>query len=200
MVSWHAMQILILWGPGSAYRIGHSGAWDTRSSQHSGVVDPMLQKMAACGTGPDDPHMCRNLHRMIETSSRSLPVPISTAVVPIRTSKKGRPLKVKEVAYPLLRPSDWARCIFKRGGHFFLGGSSLDSVQSFGNTLEEFWRRYHTVDSTLKFEGSPRFAIPYALHGDEGRGKGKKPILVLSFQPLITNADMSISNLGGCPA
>ena len=164
----------------------------------SGIVDPMLQKLAACGNSYDDPHMCRNLHRLIQKTSRSLPVPISKTDVLIRMSRKGRALRTKIVEYPLLRPSDWVRTIFKSGDHFLLGGNSMDSIDTFGDTLQTFWHYYKAIHPTMQFEGSPRMAIPFFLHGDEGRGKGKKPIMVLSLQPLITSPDMSTSNLSGC--
>lgn len=83
------------------------------------------------------------------------------------------------------------------GGNFLLGGLSLDDVDSFGDTLEVFWGRYKALEPDFEVPGNPRYVIPYALHGDEGRGKGKKPIMVLGMQPLITSHDMSTSNLGG---
>ena len=141
--------------------------------------------------------MCRNLHRLIERSARALPIQISKTNVPIRLSKVGRPLRTKTVQYPLLRPSDWARCIFKLGGQFFLAGQTLDQIDSFSECLELFWRRHKHIQPEIHFEGSPGLAIPFCLHGDEGRGKGKKSILVLSLQPLVTSPDMSKSNLSG---
>ncbi|CAE7396357.1 Ankrd17, partial [Symbiodinium pilosum] len=136
------------------------------------ILDPMLQKMAACGSSRDDSHMCRNLHKLIEKSGRALQLPISTAWVPIKTSRRGRPLKTKMVDYPLLRPSDWLTCIFKTGGQFLLAGQTLDDIEAFGDTLETFWSRYTALDPHLEFEGNPRLRIPYLLHGDEGRGRG----------------------------
>ena len=153
--------------------------------------------MAACGNSRDDSHMCRNLHKLIEKSGRALQLPISTAWVPIKTSRRGRPLKTKMVDYPLLRPSDWLTCIFKTGGQFLLAGQTLDDIEAFGDTLETFWSRYTALDPHLEFEGNPRLRIPYLLHGDEGRGRGKKPVLVLSMQPVVTSADMSESNMSG---
>ena len=73
----------------------------------------------------------------------------------------------------------------------------MDDVIRFQNTLEEFWHNFKKVETGVTFKGSPRLAIPYCLHGDEGRGKGKKPILVLSLQAILTSPDMSQSNLGG---
>ena len=163
----------------------------------SGILDPMLKKMAACGNARDDSHMCRNLHKLIESSSRSLPIQISTTSVPIRLSRRGRPLKKAVVEYPILLPSHWAQMIFRTGGHFFLGGSSMDQIGSFQNILEKFWSNYKQVEPAIAFQGSPRLAIPYCLHGDEGRGKGKKPVMVLGLQPIITSPDMSTSNLSG---
>ena len=142
--------------------------------------------------------MCRNLHKLIERSCRGLQVPITTTPAPIKTSRRGRPLKQRTIDYPLMRPSDWVAAIFKGGGHFFLGGCSLDQLGTFQDTLAKFWADYQKMEPDVVFEGSARFAIPFALHGDEGRGKGRKPIMILSMQPLITSLDMSTSNLSGC--
>ena len=141
--------------------------------------------------------MCRNLNNLIEKSARALRLPISTTPAPIKTSRRGRPLKSKVVDYPLLRPPDWMQCIFRAGGHFLLAGQSLDEIESFGDTHQAFWSRYSAMEPQFMFEGNVRMAIPYALHGDEGRGQGKKPVLVLSLQPLITSADMSKTNMSG---
>ena len=157
----------------------------------------MLQKMAACGNSRTDSHMCQRLHKLIESSTRSLPVPISTADIRIRASRRGRPLKTRVVKYPMLLPSAWATSIFKMGGHFLLAGLSLNDVDSFGDTLEVFWERFKVLEPDYEVPGNPRYTLPYALHGDEGRGKGKKPIMILGMQPLITSHDMSTSNLGG---
>ena len=73
----------------------------------------------------------------------------------------------------------------------------MDEIDSFSNTLELFWNRFLAAHPGFEFVGSPGLAIPYCLHGDEGRGKGKKPIMVLSLQPLVVSPDMSTSNLSG---
>ena len=41
--------------------------------------------------------------------------------------------------------------------------------------------------------------IPIAYHGDEGRGKLKRPILILDFQPLISFKGMEYINSSGNP-
>ena len=162
----------------------------------------MLRDMAACGKTRTDSHCCRNLHRLIHRTSKTVAVNISTVTAPVRLSKRGKKKKSAMVQYPILRVSDWARCIFNLGGHFFLGGQNMDSLEAFGDTLELFWSRYSKIDPDLPFFRDSydwRFAIPYCLHGDEGRGANKRPVMVISFQPLITSADMKTSNMSGKP-
>ena len=160
----------------------------------------MLRSMAGCGISKTDSHMTRNLHRLIHRTAKTVDVRISTIAAPIRSSKRGQPFKARIVQYPLLLVSDWSQAIFKRGGHFWMAGHTLDAAVTFGETLTTFWGRYQKIDPALTFfEASEDWSrcIPFALHGDEGRGKDKKPILVLSAQPLITSPDMAASNLAG---
>ena len=168
-----------------------------------GVIDPLLRSLAACGKCKSDSHACRNLHRLIHRTSKTLHVQVATVSAPVRISKRGRPFRATMVQYPLLKASAWARASFSEGGHFFMGGRSLQEASAFGDVLHEFWRRYKLIEPHLSFfqeedESNWRNCIPYAIHGDEGRGKAKKPIMVLSIQPLITSFDMSSSNLQGC--
>ena len=172
-------------------------------SPTSGVIDPLLRSLAACGKCKSDSHACRNLHTLIHKTSKSLRVGVATVSTPVRISKRGKPFRATMVQYPLLKASAWARASFAEGGHFFLGGRSLQEASAFGETLHEFWKRYKLIEPQLSFfeeedEANWKTCIPYAIHGDEGRGKAKKPIMVLSIQPLITSFDMTSSNLKGC--
>ena len=161
----------------------------------------MLRDMAGCGKGRDDSHVCRNLHNLLHKSGRTVPVKISTVTTPVRVGKRGSSKKAL-VQFPILKLSEWCRCIFKRGGYFLLAGQNLDATHQFGQTLEEFWRRFKAIEPHHTFFSSTeerdwRISIPYALHGDEGRGYGKKPIMIVSAQPLITSPDMSSANQSG---
>ena len=159
----------------------------------------MLRDMAACGRQDGSDHTCRNLHRLVQRTARQLRVQISKIITPIRISKRGKPLRWRKEPYPVILPSSWMQAIFSSGGHFFLGGQSLHQAEMFGDTLYTFWARWHKVDATICVEERFwRTSLPVALHGDEGRGKGHKPILVLGLQPLITTFDMSSSNMAGC--
>lgn len=144
--------------------------------------------MAKCAKSKKDPHACENLHNLIRNNGNQLPVEVSTVPCWIRTSRK----RVHQVLtnYPVLRVVDWVKTIFSYGGHFFLGGKSLDDAGSFREDLTTFWRNYQVIDPSLPFfagpgESSWANTIPIAVHGDEGRGKCKNPIMVTSVQPIM---------------
>ena len=133
--------------------------------------------------------MCRNLHGLIRRDRKMLPVQVSSVETMWRTSRK-KP--ARHVKYPVLKPSDWARCSLSKGGHIFLGGNDLeDHGAEFGKTLEQFWSRFRETDPNLPFftdfpsREAWRTAIPLAVHGDEGRGRLKRPVMVLATQIVI---------------
>ena len=164
-----------------------------------GVIDPTLRDMAQCGKHRSDSHACKNLHALLHRSGYTIPVKVTTVTAPVRLSKRGSSKKAK-IQYPVLQLSDWCRCIFKLGGHFLMGGWNLDQADAFGETLQLFWRRFQCYHPDLPFYAEShdwKYCIPFALHGDEGRGAGKKPIMVISAQPMITLPDMSDANSGG---
>ena len=154
------------------------------------MVDSQLRRLAKTGKSKKDSHVCSNLHRVIEKTGKKLPVKIKTVPLWVRYSRK-RP-QLAFVNYPVLRITEWARYIFDSGGHFFLGGRSMDHLPTVRQELREFWERYRVIDPTFAplqtwAAGDPRweFNIPIALHGDEGRGRGKQAIMILSVQPVL---------------
>jgi len=68
-------------------------------------------------------------------------------------------------------------------GFFFLGGKKVDQLREVEDQLSKFWQHYKYVDSDVP--SSPKRTLPIYLHGDEGRGLVKRPILILAFQPII---------------
>ena len=52
-----------------------------------------------------------------------------------------------------------------------------------GDMLQRFWSRHAFVDASVP--EFPRQTVPYLIHGDEGRGQCKRPVLVVSFQPIL---------------
>lgn len=149
-----------------------------------GLSDPLLSKMARCGKSKLDSHICRNLHTTVRKFSKAMPVNLSSVRTSMRLSRK-RPQEVP-VQHPVLHLSDWVECIFNRGGHFFLGGQSLDHAEQFREVLVDYWEKYHAIDPGFNVPRSQwNEAIPIALHGDEGRGRQKLPVMVMAAQTII---------------
>ena len=69
-------------------------------------------------------------------------------------------------------------------GYFFFGGYTLDEPLEIQRMLRDFWTKYKAYDG-LEVE-NPAGTLPVYIHGDEGRGQGKRPLLVVSFQPVIS--------------
>ena len=60
----------------------------------------------------------------------------------------------------------------------------------------EFWARHAlSGGSTPKRPGQ---TLPIWIHGDEGRGLGKKPLLVVSYQPVIGWKGPTAVTSSGC--
>ena len=151
-----------------------------------GLADPLLKKLSKCGKTKTDSHIQRNLHRTMRQFRKVLDVELGTIKAKIRISKRrGTCL---EVDYPVVRLSAWAETIFNHGGHFFLAGQSLDYAEEYGKVLVDFWSKFVDCDPDFGFD-IPRSQwsglIPVAIHGDEGRGKGKSPCMVVSIQPIL---------------
>lgn len=165
------------------------------------MVDHDIAKMANCGRA-DHRNVCRNLHLHIKNSGKLLPVKISHVHVLVRHSGK-RPVPVL-VKYPVLHLSDWVKCIFSYGGHFFLGGKSMDHMDEFRGKLCGFWENFRKSEPTLPLfkEDSVDYStcIPIALHGDEGRGRQKQPVMCVGVQPIlpIHKGRTNMSGTFGC--
>ncbi len=72
----------------------------------------------------------------------------------------------------------------------FLGGDPLDESKPFRQDLLQFWENYRVVDPDFSFYRTiPKCewdtCIPIAIHGDEGRGKAKAPIMVVTTQVIM---------------
>ena len=81
-----------------------------------------------------------------------------------------------------------------------LGGHSLDEPEKFQAMLSQFWARFRLVRPSLDlyqktFDKS--FCIPIAVHGDEGRGKLRRPIMVEAWQPVISFKGTAFTNASG---
>ena len=145
----------------------------------------MLHKLAKVGDSRTN--ICRNLHRLIDRSDVLFPVLMSTTPVTIKL-RKPRP-HTTVVDWPIIKMTDWAQTLLQRTPQYMLGGMKLEQVDEWSRMFSMFWSFYRTIDPSHPIYNLPvpehgKF-LPYAIHGDEGRGLRNKAFLVESFQPLI---------------
>lgn len=155
-------------------------------SSYIGVYDDSIAEVAKWAI--NDKHMknaSRSIFAFIHQKNKTLPVPISSLRVPVRG--KSRYKHVEQIrSWPILLLSDWVRTSFEDpfAGYYFLGGHRLDQLDTVKAMLGRFWTKYKVVDSMINPQ-HPEITIPFFLHGDEGRGQGKQPVLILAAQPVI---------------
>ena len=146
-----------------------------------GLADPLLSRMARCAKSRSDSHACRNLHRAIKAFGKELPVRTTTV-----STERVRKKRIFPVQHPVLLPSSWAETIFNYGGHFLMQGQTLDNAAQFSIDLVDFWRKETAAEPEFSLpEDFWDHTIPLAIHGDEGRGRLKAPIMVMSIQAVL---------------
>lgn len=128
---------------------------------------------------------CRNLQRLIYKFAMTLRVQVSMAELLVQF--RGKSIVTP---WPMLKFSSWVQTVFSRtSGEPLLGGLRLSDEAAWRGKLQQFWDRYragfgwHAVFND--FPQSLDACIPVLLHGDEGRGKHKRAVMVTSVQPLL---------------
>ena len=93
--------------------------------------------------------------------------------------------------------------LLRKHSYLLLGGRDLEDVASWQSLLQDFWGKYLRYDPqhVMNGEGSPpaSLTVPIYVHGDEGRGKYKLPIMVEAVQPAISFRGTSHKNSSGQP-
>lgn len=135
----------------------------------------------------------RDFHRFVHREEKAFPVDISQVRLRIKTKKKnnaGRLIK-KEcmVDQPCIMLSSWMASILRDCPEFFLAGHTVEDPDAEA-MLDQFWQNYEQCESSHPiFESKTREerkrCIPVCVHGDEGRGLSKTPVLVISYQVVI---------------
>lgn len=107
--------------------------------------------------------------------------------------KLPRKRKIVGGPWPCLHLSDWIRCCFERfAGFFFLAGLTMDSWEEAQDNFRTFWSRYSKLHGDAV--SHPESTVPIYIHGDEGRGQCKRPLLVISFQPIMAWGGPNVVN------
>lgn len=159
-----------------------------------GVYDRGIKELASLSS--QDLHgrnASPNLYRFIHKKNRTLPIAISAVKIPVKVRK---PSQVISKQWPVLHLSSWLRTCMtdpNYGGFFVLGGKTLDQLDAVRDMFSRFWQRYSYVDGCLAPE-SPGTTIPIFIHGDEGRGQCKRPLMIISFQVVIPWAGEDVVN------
>lgn len=166
----------------------------------AGVVDPDVEKLSRYRQSKSarerGQNAARDFHRWAHREGKAFRVPISTLKVPIRCRRRSCEKRVvydKKVDYPVIFLSDWFETVMAECPRFFLGGFDLDSQQhEWSAMFYNFWQYYEGVNPLhpvhKKTALQKQRSIPVALHGDEGRGLSKVPLLVWSFQCIIPSS------------
>ena len=156
----------------------------------------MLHKIARAGASRTN--VCRNLHRLLSGSGVQYPVKITAVPVMIRL-RKPKP-RNEVLQWPIIGITDWARALLQRSPPYLLGGFNLEDSLGWQHQFASFWSVYKTIDpdhAVFSSGLSPTNIVPYALHGDEGKGLRGKPFLVESFQPVIGRHGIFVTNESG---
>ena len=140
-------------------------------------------------------NLSRGLFNLIHRKNKTLPIPVTNVTIPVKT-KVSRRISVAPKPWPVFHLSDWITTCFnvpEFSGFFVLGGKKVDQLQDVEAMLSRFWDRYVHVDRD-SLPQVPARTVPFFLHGDEGRGLVKRPIMILAFQPVVGWGGESHSN------
>ena len=174
-----------------------------RSGKESlkGVHDPTLRKLGKCANGDNDSNICRKLHRMLSNSEFTLQVEIGYTQLDIKHPRKRHDLMVP---WPTISLTSWLQYIMQvQGGQLLLQGHHINQPHLWREALRSFWSKYESVDplhpvfQDEKLRKDLNCTIPYLVHGDEGRGRMKQPILVIAFQGVLSHLGIGRLNESG---
>ena len=163
-------------------------------------MDPEIDRIARLGDEKLKYHNAsRKLRNFVHKEGKTYPVPLSTCKLPVKNKKSAGEV---EVSWPILRLHSWLRVLFEKGGaEFMLGGFQAEQDEQYGPMFSRFWERFRAVDPTHPVHSkSPEdisMTIPVSIHGDEGRGLAKVPVIE-SIQPCIPWMGETQLNSLGC--
>lgn len=161
-----------------------------------------MSRLAKCSVNnKKEGNQRRNLHALVIRTGRQLNISISHVKCPVQVVKGGK-VKRQKADWPVVHFSQWLECMLNRGGELILGGHHISKQDAWQSTFDQFWLDYKNVDSghPIFSKVNPmnrKFYIPYTVHGDEGRGRNKVPVLIESFCPIISYKGIEFTNLSG---
>ena len=166
----------------------------------SGVRDPKLAAIARAGSTSKPKNISRNFHAKLVRDKRLLQVKITP--VKLRVLQHRPRVREVQLHYPFIRLLDWGQHILEHHSEHMLGGFHISDEAKYVDMFSRFWANYQHLDPEhvvyTQFSSDQwGYLIPYCIHGDEGRGKAKSPILITSFQMLIGIGGEDHTNMKG---
>ena len=160
-----------------------------------------MSRLAKCTINENrERNLRRNLHRMVAKHGRQLNIKISHVPCRVKFFKKGKS-KIEKVKWPVIHMSQWLESLLNRGGELILAGHHISKVDCWQSVFDEFWKNYRSTDPGHPIyeldPGLRKNYIPLTLHGDEGRGRNKQPVLIESFVPVISYKGVDFTNISG---
>lgn len=91
--------------------------------------------------------------------------------------------------------------LLREQSYLILAGHELE-VMTWKDELRGFWELYLRGDPShpMNCAGAPpkEVTVPFYIHGDEGRGKYKSPIMIQAVQPVLSFKGPAFKNSSGC--
>ena len=152
-----------------------------------------MEKLA--GVHRSKTNACRNLHLLMEkTPGCRLPLEIDVVKISIR---RVRPVRIVQAWWPQLKMKTWLRYLFLNKPEFLLAGHKFEAHHLWQRDFETFWHHYRLYDNghpVFRTNLDLKFCIPYFIHGDEGRGLARKPLMCISWQPTVSHKGLGECN------
>ena len=149
-------------------------------------------------TGNSKRNACRNLHRLLRRNKGLFPVDVDVA--PITVAVRKPVYRTEQVWWPMVPLTSWVKALWEQAPTMLLGGHSSEDVNGWQLTMLQFWRRFKSFHEShpIFADGHDlKYAIPYMLHGDEGRGQSRRSFMVEAWQPCISHKGINFTNESG---
>lgn len=133
----------------------------------------------------------RNLQRLITAWGLSLMVQPHMQPCPVKF-RGGTTWTL----WPWLKLSSWLKLIFERTEACMLC-NGLPSGEHWRYELRAFWSMYEKVcpmHPAFSRRDRLEFTLPFLYHGDEGRGRLKRAVLITSYQPVLVASNASFKS------
>ena len=156
----------------------------------------LLCKIASAANSKTN--VTRNLTVAIHKAGASLQVPIDVVQTTIRFRKPK--VRIERVWWPVLPMKSWIPLLMEQFPQVLLGGHMLEQESKWRSLLRFFWGTFQQCDPNhpVFTDGTDlETAIPYMIHGDEGRGLRRQPFMVQAWQLVLSWKGLAKTNTSG---